>query len=75
MYGFGRDDHRLPLSQQRGARRRVGIAGPEMARIVGGLAVQQALGGAGGQPAALLGDADRHHVVFVLVDCVENGGG
>jgi hypothetical protein len=35
---------------------------------LGLVAAQQALGVIGGQPAAFLGDADGHDLVFILVD-------
>ena len=38
-------------------------------------AFEQAVRIAGGEPAALLGDADRHHIELAAVDGVEDGGG
>jgi hypothetical protein len=39
------------------------------------LAGQQTLGIAGGQPATVFGDADRHDFILALVDGVDHGSG
>ena len=75
VHGFRRNNHRFAASQHGGAevcrrdRRRAGCA----ARATQ-LAREQILGMLGGQPAAVFGDADGHHLVL-LFDCVQDRGG
>ena len=42
---------------------------------IGKVARQQPLGVSGDDPPALLGNADRHHLITAAVDCLKDRGG
>ena len=58
--------------QQFGARRGCGIAGAQPAGYGAGIAFQQVVRIARRQPAAILGDADGHHVEFSAIDRLQD---
>ncbi len=72
----GRHDNAFAPRQHCRGLGSVGIAGAQVSGLgsIGRLALQQAFGMGGRYPAAFLGDADGHHFVFALVDCVQDRG-
>ena len=62
---------RFALGQNRSARRSLRVPRAQMLVILE-FPIQQPLRIGGGDPSALLGNADRHNFVFVFVDGVED---
>ena len=60
------------LMQEFRARRRLGVAGSQTPCDCRVIAFEQAVCIACGEPAALLGDADGHHIKFLAIDCFQN---
>ena len=72
---FGRNDHSLAGGQNRGSERGFGVSGPQMGRGRRRLSLQQQFRITRGQPAAFLGDADRHDFKLALVNGTNDGCG
>ena len=75
VHGLGGHDHGFSAGEHGRAGRGFGISGAQVLGLVDRLALQQSFRGAGGEPAAFLGDADRHDFVFAFIDGVDHGRG
>jgi hypothetical protein len=75
MDRFGRHHDRLAAREYGCRLRHIGITGAQVSRLKHEFARQQILRVLGGEPAAILGDADRHDFILLSIDCVENGRG
>jgi hypothetical protein len=59
--------------QKLGAGRRFGISRPQAPRDGTAVALEQTVRIPRAQPAALLGNTDRHHVEFLAINCLQDG--
>src|SRR5205807_950815 len=73
---FGGDDHGFAFGEKRRARSGLRVSSAELPGILAGcFPQQQELRIRRRQPAAFLGDTNRHNFIFVFIDSVENRGG